>query len=89
MLKEYYPEQIDRLIIEYPRLDLRKSVRYKSYNTAELFQALKMRNEIWSHLMGQRQKRVRSINAENVDLKRCVCFLLLSGFSAPNIVLMK
>ncbi len=26
MLKEYYPEQIDRLIIEYPRLDLRESV---------------------------------------------------------------
>ena len=57
MLKEYYPEQIDRLIIEYPRLDLRNRLVLKSYNTAELFQALKMRNEIWSHLMGQRPEK--------------------------------
>jgi DNA polymerase III delta prime subunit len=52
MLKEYYPEQIDAIIIEYPRNTLNDRLKIQSFDEIELRKLLQMRNEIWAITIG-------------------------------------
>ena len=52
MLREFYPDTLDAMYIEYPRNPLTERLQLQIYNLVDLHKILEMRNEIWSILIG-------------------------------------
>ncbi len=54
ILQEYYTNELEELLLEYPRLDIEDRLKIIEFDERELIRLVNMRNQIWAISIGRR-----------------------------------
>ncbi|MHA1338532.1 MAG: AAA domain-containing protein [Promethearchaeota archaeon] len=80
ILNEYFNEELEELILEYPRLPVKERLKVLDFNTEQFSKILLVRNEIWSIAVGVRPEYGPFLHCGNCWSKNICSFYCLRSY---------